>query len=139
VIGCGIAKKSGPTAYSIAIGAGLTVVFNLCLIPLFGRNGAAIGTASAWAGSVVYLFWVSQKNYPIPYRWKFALAPLCLSIAILVITYLLGEPESIWDYIARGSMLLAFVPLGMIMGMLNRSQMQAFFFNRDRSPEGLSL
>jgi O-antigen/teichoic acid export membrane protein len=139
VIGCGIAKKSVPTAYSIAIGAGLTVVFNLCLIPLFGRNGAAIGTASAWAGSVVYLFWVSQKNYPIPYRWKFALAPLCLSIAILVITYLLGEPESIWDYIARGSMLLAFVPLGMIMGMLNRSQMQAFFFNRDRSPEGLSL
>lgn len=138
VIGCGIAKKSVPTAFSIAIGAGLTVVLNLCLIPLFGRNGAAIGTASAWAGSVVYLFWVSQKNYPIPYRWKFALAPLCLSIAILVITSLLGEPKSVWECMTHALMLLAFVPLSIAMGILKWRKLHATFSNRDRSSQELS-
>jgi O-antigen/teichoic acid export membrane protein len=117
-LGCGIVKKSIPSAISVAIGASMNLVLNLLLDPHFGRNGAAFATTLSWAASVVYLFWASQRHYPIPYRWLSALLPLILSICLIFLDNWLINGNDLLPNLYRGALMLGFVPLGIILGIL---------------------
>ncbi len=120
-LGCGIAKKSGPQAISVAIGAGCNLVLNLLLIPIMGRNGAALATMLAWGGCAAYLFSVSQRFYFIPYKWMTALAPLGLAWGLITVDYAVISENSLVAYMLRFGMLLTFIPLGIKLGLIRRS------------------
>ncbi|MGC9025885.1 MAG: lipopolysaccharide biosynthesis protein, partial [Chloroflexia bacterium] len=83
VLGPSIEKKSGPIAVSIFIGAGLNLGLNLALIPLLGKEGAALTTWLAYGAAAVYIFYRAQKIHPLPYRFRDAL--VCLVVAALLI------------------------------------------------------
>lgn len=55
-------------AYIAVIGAGLTVVSNALLIPIWGYMGAAWATLICYAAMVVLGYAWGQVHYPIPYR-----------------------------------------------------------------------
>ena len=117
-LGCGIVKRSIPSAISVAIGAGMNLILNLILDPHFGRNGAAFATTLSWAASVVYLFWASQRYYPIPYHWLTALLPVALSVCLIFVDRWFIIGNDLASNLFRSGLMLAFVPLGMVLGLL---------------------
>lgn len=117
-LGANIAKKSVPVAISIFLGAGVNTLLNLLLIPRLGKEGAAIATGVAYCATVAYLYVMSQRNYPIPYRPADAVICLGFSAALLVADHLLLPPDALWAYAVRLGMCLLFVPLAFALGIL---------------------
>ncbi len=117
-LGSSIAKKSMPRALAVAIGLGVSVGLNFLLIPVFGRDGAAAASMTAWLVSTVYLFAASQRNYPIPYHWGRSLACLACSFAILEADRWLIPGSGPASWLLRAGLLLIFIPLGMSLGLI---------------------
>ena len=67
-IGANIAKKSSIVAASIGLGALINIAFNIALIPLMGRDGAAAATLLAYLGAACVMYVWSQRHFVIPYR-----------------------------------------------------------------------
>lgn len=114
-LGCGVVKKSVPAAISVGIGAGLNLILNILLIPLIGRNGAALATMIAWAGSAAYLFRASQRLYPIPFRWTHAIAPIVLAWILIGIDNFLIDGDGMLENLLRAALLLPFIPMGLVL------------------------
>lgn len=69
-IGTAIAKKTAPLGMISVVSAIVLVSLNLWLIPLFGKEGAACSILLSQFIVPVYMFYISQKVYPIPYEFK---------------------------------------------------------------------
>jgi O-antigen/teichoic acid export membrane protein len=110
-LGTTIVKKSGPVALSIFIGAAVNTALNFTLIPRLGRDGAAIATFFAYLAAVIFLYFASQRAYPIPYRPVDALACLGLSWVLIAVGYGLLPATEPWTYAVRFGMCLLFIPL----------------------------
>jgi O-antigen/teichoic acid export membrane protein len=64
------------------VGATITIVFNLVLIPKIGYMGSAITTVVAYFVMMLISYLLGQKKYPIPYDIKAILFYLLSSIAL---------------------------------------------------------
>lgn len=65
-----LSDKTRMGAYISCIGAGVTLLFNLLLIPVWGYMGSAVATVSAYGTMMLVSYLVGQKYYPIPYDLK---------------------------------------------------------------------
>lgn len=111
-MGANLAKKSGPVALSIFAGALVNTVLNLVLIPVLGKEGAAIATLVAYIAVAAYLYWASQRLYAIPYRPWDVLACLALSAALILLDrLLLSGTSGVGPHLVRAGMCLTFIPL----------------------------
>jgi O-antigen/teichoic acid export membrane protein len=110
-LGSTIVKKSGPVALSIFIGAAVNTALNFTLIPRLGKDGAAVATFVAYLTAAIYLYFASQKAYPIPYRPVDALACLGLSWLLIAVDTIVLPPTGLWAYGVRAGMCLLFIPL----------------------------
>lgn len=117
-LGCNIAKKSIPTAISIAVGALVNLILNFLLIPLWGGFGAAIATVFAWGASVIYLHTASQHYYYIGYRLKSASISLLLSAFLIVSNYFYLQTGGALFNIGRFIALGLFIPLAIYVKVL---------------------
>lgn len=108
VLGPSIEKKSGPIAVSIFIGAGLNLALNLGLIPLWGKEGAALTTLLAYGTAAVYIFYRAQQIHPLPYRFRDALACLAVAALFIVIDRLFLPLWAGWAFALRTLMCLAY-------------------------------
>lgn len=80
-------KLSDQTKYGLyisGIGALLTIVLNLVLIPRFGYMASAWVTLATYGSMMVASYVMGQKNYPIPYR---ALKNSLYLIAAMIISW----------------------------------------------------
>jgi len=83
-------KLSDQTKYALYIsglGALLTIVLNLLLIPDFSYYGAAISTTLAYVLMVSLSFFWGQRNYKIPYQTSNILWYLVLGICFSVLAF----------------------------------------------------
>lgn len=91
-------KLTDQTRYGLyisVIGALVTVVLNIILIPRFSYVGAALCTTFTYLCMVLLSYWWGQKNYPIPY----SVSKICLYLlsAILLAAIMQGPLNShIW-------------------------------------------
>jgi len=85
VIGSAIAKTTKPYGHSILLAAILSIALNLILVPRLGKEGAALATLIAQSIVPVYVFYYSQKLYPIPYQFGVALKIIVFSIILTVL------------------------------------------------------
>ena len=109
-IGCNIMKDSRPIGLAIIYAAGLNIMFNLLLVPTMGKIGAAIATLLSQSVLVGYLFWRSQLLYPIPYRFKPAIAILGLA-GVFIWVGNSWQFSNLWIGIAcKLSLVLLFIP-----------------------------
>ncbi len=67
------------------IGAALTVLVNIILIPVFGIIGAASAKAIAFFGMSLAILLFNQKHYPIPYLWRGILFPIIFLLIIIIV------------------------------------------------------
>jgi O-antigen/teichoic acid export membrane protein len=88
-IGISIVKKTSPMAVAVMMAALITPVFYFFLIPLLGKEGAALSNLIGYIIVPVILFYKSQKLYKIPYRFPLVFLLFISSIAIYLIYFFL--------------------------------------------------
>jgi len=74
-------------AYISVIGAIITLILNLWLIPIMDYRGSAIALLSAYGTMMLLSYFFGKKYYPIPYNLKKISIYLLLSIAFSVISF----------------------------------------------------
>ncbi len=69
-------------AWITIIGALLTIVVNITLIPVLGYFGSAIATIICYGFMMVASYRLGQKFYPVPYAWKKLTAFVVIAIMV---------------------------------------------------------
>ena len=75
------------------IGAGLTVIVNLLLIPYLGYLACAIATVVCYGSMMIISYVQGQKYYPIPYDLKNGLLYISIAIVLFGIHFTLRSME----------------------------------------------
>lgn len=73
--------------YISIIGAIITLVLNLLLIPMWSYMGSAIATISAYGTMMLISYYLGNKYYPIPYDMKKIMSYLGISILLSGISF----------------------------------------------------
>jgi len=120
-LGSSLAKQSGPIAASILIASVTSVALNFALVPALGRDGAAAGTLGAYIIGVAYLFRASRRRWPIPFRFRAAIACFGLAWAVIAVARAFVPDAGIAGLCVRGLLCLSFVPLGFALGIIPTS------------------
>jgi O-antigen/teichoic acid export membrane protein len=81
-IGTGLAKNNKAYGVGSVIAALLFVTFNFWLVPLYGKEGAAISVVLSQLLVPIIIFWHAQKIYYIPYNFVKATGLVLLSLLI---------------------------------------------------------
>ncbi|MCR4336549.1 MAG: oligosaccharide flippase family protein [Candidatus Omnitrophica bacterium] len=123
-IGPAFVKKSVPVALSIFIAAGLNIILNLILVPLMGKDGAAFASMVSYLISAVYLFWIAQKHFYIPYEFKPVLVCFCFSWIIIAINMFFIPLDSFWGFVFRVVLCSLFLPLAFYLKVLTHEHVR---------------
>ncbi|WP_082489427.1 oligosaccharide flippase family protein [Pedobacter sp. Leaf176] len=91
--------------YISLVGAFITIVFNIILIPKFSYMGSAWVSMATYATMMIISYILGQKYYPIPYNLKKILAYLIISIILVFSSFFVFNRNI---YIGN-AMLIAFV------------------------------
>ena len=80
-----ITKKTKWVPLFRGIGATLTILVNILLIPVLGIIGAASAKAIAFFGMSLSIFLFNKRHYPIPYLWRGILFPIIFLLVIIIV------------------------------------------------------
>jgi O-antigen/teichoic acid export membrane protein len=126
-IGTSIVKNTIHYSIGVLLAGVVTVIFNLILIPIWGKEGSAIATVAAQIIIPVYLFYKAQKLFYIPYEfWKVA---VCLIAAVIIGTgvRLLEYPNWWAAVLVKATLLLFFI---FCISFFIRDTLSALFINK---------
>ncbi len=105
-------KISDKTEYAATIGgigALITLLGNLFLIPVAGYYGSAISVLLCYAGMTFISYWLGQKYYPVPYKILNALLYFFLTLSILILSAYIKQTDFWKNLLIQNTLLLAFV------------------------------
>ncbi len=77
-----LTNKNSFGAVITILGAVITIVLNIVLIPRLHYTGAAIATFSCYLFMMISSYWLGQKYYPVPYPVKKLLSYLTMVVLI---------------------------------------------------------
>ncbi|MDX1672629.1 MAG: oligosaccharide flippase family protein [Balneolaceae bacterium] len=112
-----ISEKTGILPKITLVGAGITIVANLIMIPFLGMMGSAWATLMSYGTMAFLLYWKSNRVYPVPYQLGRALLMLAVAGGLLLLKpYAVGWFAEEW--IAKGLLLgcgsLLLISLGLL-------------------------
>lgn len=85
-IGCNLMNTNMPYGLAVIIGAALSIVLFYLLIPVMGKEGAAVATTLSNSFIAGFISYKAQKLYPIPYDFIsfgfVVILLLCISIPV---------------------------------------------------------
>ncbi len=93
IIGVSISKTTVPYAIAMLYAAIATILLDILMIPLWGKEGSALATVLAQLIVPCYLFYKGQKVYQIPYDFKKVALVLILLLAVSVGVRLISFPN----------------------------------------------
>lgn len=103
-----LSDKNKIGAYITLVGAFITIVLNLILIPLFKYNGAAWATLISYLVMMVMSYVIGQKYYPVRYDIKRIARYLGVVLLLFAIHQLLGYVlHNFWLRTGAGMFLFA--------------------------------
>jgi O-antigen/teichoic acid export membrane protein len=82
-----LTDKTSYGMYISIIGAIITVVFNLLMIPVIGFMASAWATLAAYGSMMVASYFIGKKYYPVPYDVKKIMGYLVLSTLFSLIAF----------------------------------------------------
>ncbi|RWX00030.1 oligosaccharide flippase family protein [Flavobacterium cerinum] len=94
-----LSDKTKIGAYISIVGAIVTIVLNVTLIPIWSYMGSAIATLAAYSSMMIISYYFGNKYYPIPYDTKKIGGYLLLSI-ILSMGYFYGFRQNYYVGVA---------------------------------------
>ena len=84
-----VSDRTRFAAYISVMGAIVTIVFNILLIPHFGYLGSAVTTLAAYGTMMLLSYYFGRKHYRVPYDLKKIGAYLGLSIVFSAVSFYL--------------------------------------------------
>ncbi|MEI9476270.1 MAG: oligosaccharide flippase family protein [Deltaproteobacteria bacterium] len=128
-IGPTIIKTTRPYGTALLVAGGLTVILNLLLVPRFGKEGAAIATLLAQVTVPIYVFYHSQRIYPIPYRFGIAIAIFLFAFALSFLGSGLPITNFYWLILVKILILLTFLFLLFLLRILKMKDLRRLLTN----------
>ena len=80
-----VTDKTYVGAIISVVGAMITIVMNVILVPKIGYFGAAWATLACYVSMVIIGYITEQKYYPIPYNYKRILFYLFFALALFLV------------------------------------------------------
>lgn len=102
-----VTDKTRYGAFISVIGAVVTIIVNVVLIPTLSYMASAIATVLAYGTMMVLSYWYGKKNYPIPYNMRKIVFYFSLSVVLSVLSFYIFD-RNLWVGCA---LLLLFVGL----------------------------
>jgi O-antigen/teichoic acid export membrane protein len=121
-IGPTIVKTTRPYGLAVTVAAGLTICLNFLLIPRLGKEGAATATLIGQAVVPLYMFYRSQKLYPIPYRFGPVFGILALSWVVVCCAQNYHPGSPLLEISAKALLLSLFLPAAFVFRLLTPIQ-----------------
>lgn len=132
MIGPTIVKKLKSYGVAVTAAAALTISLNILFVPRLGKEGAALATLIGQAAVPLYVFYRSQKLYPIPYRFGAALGVFA---SAFLLSFLGGRFFVSNLFLAIGIKILLismFVSTIFILRVMTFEQARNFLLNQHR-------
>lgn len=98
-------------AYISLIGAGITLLLNLLLIPVYGYMGSAVTVFICFLSMVVISYFLGQKYYPVPYPLKRIFTYFFFATVIYIISVFTNKLGLAIEYSANTLLFLSFFGL----------------------------
>ena len=106
-------KRSHYIMYSTVMAACINVGMNALLIPKFGMIGAGIATALSYFSSFIFVYYFSNKLFPIPYDYRKIVKTCMLTFSIYAISLFIPMSESLLEFSIKCILMVIY-----IMGLL---------------------
>lgn len=123
-IGLAVVKTTGPTGAAITVAAIVNIGLNILLVPHMGKVGSAVATLISQACVPVYVFYRSQKYYPIPYRFWSAAGVFVLSLFVVVLGTHCRLGNAWADVGAKLALVSLFLPALLVLRIITPNQAQ---------------
>ncbi len=123
-------KLTDKTDYSFWItflGAVVSVVGIVFLVPVWGFMGAALSTVACYLVMVAVCYFFGQKYYPIPYQTSRGLGYLILAFSLSYFGYFLETGIGSMDFILKNSGALFFIA---VVFFMERKFVQSLIANK---------
>ena len=103
-----LTDKNNYGAIITILGAAITIVLNILLIPKFHYAGAAAATFCCYFFMMIVSYQLGQKYYPVPYAVKKLSAYLVLVLLIYLFHLLIVKivPDALWFSVSTGILFL---------------------------------
>lgn len=105
------------------IGAGITILANLILVPYYGYTGSAWATLICYSSMAIICYWLGIKYYPIPYQIGKITAYISIALGLFLISNWIKPyfgVELLGFYFLNGLILLAFASFGFVFERKNK-------------------
>jgi O-antigen/teichoic acid export membrane protein len=96
------------------IGASITLLANILLIPVMGYTGAAWAHLACYAAMMIISYFWGKKVYPIPYKVKRFLLYLILALGLYFISVAVHPNELLIRLLFNALLLAVFVAVAII-------------------------
>jgi O-antigen/teichoic acid export membrane protein len=92
-------KLSGKTSFGAIIsitGAAITILLNILFVPKFGYTASAWATLAAYAGMMLFSYFLGQKFYPIKYNFRALFVYTLIALGLYLLSSLFKGLESFY-------------------------------------------
>jgi O-antigen/teichoic acid export membrane protein len=108
-IGVGRAKRTQFNWVIAGVGALVSIVLNLALVPEYGMIGSAIAAVAAYSAMFLGMTWYAQRVFPTQYQWRRVATAAGAALALTLAGKLLDVP------LAVAIVLVAAYPLALLL------------------------
>lgn len=105
-------KVTDKTMYGALItglGACVTIVANILLIPVLGYLGSAVTTLATYFFMAALSYFMGQKHYPVPYRVKNALYYILMASTLAYVSYYLDMGNLLLNMLLKNTAIPLFI------------------------------
>lgn len=120
VLGSTIMKSIKPYGFAILVSGCFAILLNFLLVPRYGKEGAALATLLSQLFVPVYVFYRSQRDFPIPYRFGAGAFIFLFGIASCTVYQRIPEAGGYWAMALKGITLAVFAFLPFLLGLVRR-------------------
>lgn len=125
-------KVTDKTSYSFWItfvGALISVVIIVGLVPVWGFMGGALSTLGCYLVMTAICYWYGQKFYPIPYQTGKGILYLVLAFALSYGGFYLNMESEVMNFFAKNTTVLIFIGVVLLM---EKDQVNSFISSKKK-------
>lgn len=102
------------------IGAVITILANIVLVPIWGYTGSAWATLICYVSMAVICYAMGAKYYPIPYQVKRLMGYVCFALVLYFVAKYLPFETGFIKYASSAGLLLIFMVVAFLLERKNK-------------------
>jgi O-antigen/teichoic acid export membrane protein len=127
VIGATIARTTKPYGFAVVCASVLTILLNVIFVPSMGKEGAALATLIAQLMVPVYVFYQSQKLFPIPFKFVAAIQIFVIAFVLAFAGAFITTEVAVTQIILKICLGVIFWVLVLMLGIISKEKIKELF------------